>query len=159
MFSIAGKEAEIAAEADDVPRVDQGAAFDAALQQVVDLAQIAGDGFELVGVDRLMTGGEPAIDLAEHAGRGDADGVGLSGGGFGIAHARVELREMDVLHLRGAAAGQLVVQDVVARRRRVAAFARLRRASDRRAGRSFAREALDKTDRDRQRSAAAAWRA
>ena len=35
------KQAEIAAEADDVPRIDQRAAFDAALQQVFDFGQVA----------------------------------------------------------------------------------------------------------------------
>ena len=52
-----------------------------------------------MGVDRLMAGGEQAIDLAQHAGRGDAHAVGFVERGFGIAHAGVELREMHVLHL------------------------------------------------------------
>ena len=67
-------------------------------------------GLQLMGVDRLVAGGEQAIDLAQHAGRGDAHGVGLLERGVGIAHAGVELRQVHVLHLGGAAAGQLVVQ-------------------------------------------------
>ena len=65
---------------------------------------------ELVGVDRLMAGGEQAIDLAEHAGRCDANAVGFGERGFRVAHARVELREVHVLHLDRAAAGQFVIQ-------------------------------------------------
>jgi len=56
VFSIAGEQAEVAAETDDVPRVDERAAFDAALQQVFDFGQVLGHGVELVGVDRLMAG-------------------------------------------------------------------------------------------------------
>ena len=63
-----------------------------------------------MGVDRLMAGGEQAIDLAEHAGRGDAHAVGFGQRRVGIAHAGVELRQVHVLHLDRAAAGQLVVQ-------------------------------------------------
>ena len=153
------EQAEVAAEADDVPRVDQSAAFDAALQQVFDFGQVLGDGIELVGVDRLMAGGEQAINLAQHAGRRDAHAVGFGQRGFGVAHAGVELREMHVLHLDGAAAGQLVIQDVGERRRTVAACAAIRLAGDRRAGRSCGPAGLRKTDRDRRRCAAAGSRA
>ena len=105
-----GKQAEVAAEADDVPGVDERTAFDAALEQVLDLGKVAGDGIELMGVDRLVAGGEQAIDLAQHAGRGDPHRMGLLERRVGIAHAGVELGQVHVLHLRGAAAGQLVVQ-------------------------------------------------
>ncbi len=71
---------------------------------------MAGDGIELVGVDRLMAGGEQAIDPAQHAGRGDADAVGLGHGRVGVAHAGVKLGEVNVLHLDRAAAGQFVIQ-------------------------------------------------
>ena len=76
MFSTRGKQAEVAAEAEDVPGIDERPALDAAVQQVFDLRQVAGDRLELIGVDRLVAGREPAIDLAEHAGRGDADARG-----------------------------------------------------------------------------------
>ena len=49
-----GKQAEVAAEADDVPRVDERAALDAALEQVFDFGKVPGNGFELMGIDRLV---------------------------------------------------------------------------------------------------------
>ena len=43
------EQAEVAAEADDVPGVDQRAAFDAALQQLFDFGQSAGDAYRAGG--------------------------------------------------------------------------------------------------------------
>ena len=129
------------------------------LQQVFDLGQLAGDDVELVGVDRLVAGREQAVDLAQHAGRGDAHAVGFFQRRLGIAHAGVELRQVDVLHLDRAAAGQLVVQDAAGRRRTAAACAALRPAAARRAGRPCARAAPRKTGRDTRRCAAAGSRA
>ena len=80
------------------------------MQEIFDLGQVAGHGFELIGVDRLVSRGEPAIDLAKHPGRGDANGVRLRECCLGVAHASVELREVDLLHLFCPAAGQLVIQ-------------------------------------------------
>ena len=154
-----GEQAEVAAEADDVPGIDERAALDAALEQVFDFGQVAGDGLELVGVDRLVAGREQAIDLAQHAGRGDANAVGFGQGGFGVAHAGVKLREVHVLHLDRAAASQFMVQMLPRRRRRVDVCAATRRATGRRAGRSCGPAAPRRTGRDRRRCAAAGSRA
>ena len=154
-----GKQAEIAAEADDVPGVDQRAALDAALEQVFDFGKLAGDDVELMGVDRLVAGREQAINLAQHAGRGDAHAVGFVERRLGVAHAGVELRQVHVLHLRRAAAGQLVIQMLPGTAERLPRALRLRPAAARRAGRRCAQAALRRTGRDTRRCAAAGWRA
>ncbi len=73
-----------------------------------------------MGVDRLVAGGEQAIDLAQHAGRGDAHAVGFGQSRVGIAHAGIELSQVHVLHLDRAAAGQLVIQMLASAAERLA---------------------------------------
>ena len=121
--------------------------------------RLLGDGVELVGVDRLMAGGEQAIDLAQHAGRGDAHAVGLGERGFGVAHAGVELREVHMLHLDRAAAGQLVVQMLPGTAERLPGALRFgAQAVAVRAGR-VGQQLLRRTGRGRRRCAAAGSRA
>ena len=104
------EQAEVAAEAHHVPRIDQGAALDAAAEQVFDLRQPLRDVRQVFAVERAVPVRELAIDLAQHPRRGDPHGLRLPQRRFGVAHPREELREVDVLQLRCAAAGQLLVQ-------------------------------------------------
>jgi hypothetical protein len=73
-------------------------------------SSISGRYRELVGVDCLVAGCQAAVDLAQHPGRRDPHRVGLLQRRLGIAHARVELRQMDLLQLQSPAAGQFLVE-------------------------------------------------
>src|SRR5262245_35725628 len=96
-----------------------------------------------MGVDCLVTGGEAAVNLTQHACRCDADRVGLSERGLGVAHPCVELREMHVLHLHGSAAGEFVIEMLTrAAKRLPRAFSFSPQALAVRAGRLFEERAI-----------------
>ena len=110
LFSDGGKEAVLAAEAEDVPGIDHRPALDRPVQQVLDRRQLRGRLGQLAALDRQVGGGQPAAHVALHPGRGHRHDRGLPRRRLRIAHGREELRQVDVLQLLGAAAGQVMVE-------------------------------------------------
>ncbi len=110
---------KIAGEADDVPRIDQRAAFDRAVSQVFDFLQVLHDAGHIATVDGIVPRGEPTIDFAQHARCGDTHGIGLALGRFGIAQSSVQIGQMNPLHLQRASPGKLMIQMLPCRAKRL----------------------------------------
>jgi len=100
------EEAEVRIEPQQVPGVDDRAARNRAMQQVDDAPRQRHGARQVAGQDRLVPRGQPAVDLAQHARRGDGDDARLARGRVRVPHASEDFREMHVFQLARATARQ-----------------------------------------------------
>ena len=119
------KQAELPLKAQDIPGIDQRAAFDGPGEQLVDRQQLGGRRVQLAAIDGQPGAGNLAADLATHAGRGRRHDVGLPPGRFGIAHRGEQQSQMDVFELCRPAPGQIVIQMLPGTGQRLAPGGRL----------------------------------
>src|SRR5439155_26912774 len=89
----------LAAETEDVPRIDEGAASDTALEQVLDGGEILGSVGEAAIVDAEMAGREQNLHLGQDAHGGDRDTRHLAASGAGVADLREQQSELALLQL------------------------------------------------------------
>ena len=157
LSSRAGDSGKQPLKAEDVPRIGEGAAGDAALQQVLDLRQARGRRRQaaLVGLD--LPAGEPAEDLAQQPHRHGGNALGLDAAGVGIAHLGEEQGQVTLLQLHGAVAGQVGVEVLAGAAERLPGRRLLLAQPGRVRPLPVARATARKTHRDSGRCAAAAW--
>ena len=122
-----GEKAVLPAKAENIPGIDQGPAFDRAVQQgdrffqqplgmrqtrpvTSRLAPRRSSRRTMHFLDRQVRRGQPAVDVALQPGRGHRHDPRLPLGRLRIAHPREELGQMHVLQLLRAAAGQVLVE-------------------------------------------------
>ena len=95
---------------ENVPGVDQGAAVDAAIDQVFHFEGRAEGGVEFAALYLPFGVSESPVNLGFEAGAGAGNRRGLFAGSIGVAHARVEFREVRPLHLSAAVVCQVQVE-------------------------------------------------
>ena len=97
-------------KAEDVPRIDQRAASNAAAEEVFHFGQELGGRRHVAALEQQLTRREPPVHLGEHARRAHRDLGGLSAAGLGIADLSEEQGELALLQLQGPLPGHVVVQ-------------------------------------------------
>jgi hypothetical protein len=105
-----GEQAVVGVEAEDVPRIDNGATLNPPLEQVDNLRQVAGRFVKPRGIASEVARGHQAIDLAQDASRSARHDARLALGGGRVSHASKNLRQVNVFELRGSLAGKLRVE-------------------------------------------------
>ena len=79
------EQAELAAEAEDVPRIEHRAAFDGSAQQILHLRHDSQRFVQPIRIDRPMPAGQQALHLANHSARCGGYDVRLTRGRLGKA--------------------------------------------------------------------------
>src|SRR3569623_3213147 len=94
-----GEQAELPLKAENVPRIDECAAFDRTMQKLVDLGQHAASMFQFVAINVMMSGSQSAVNLAEHPSGSHRHDPRLPTARFCVTHSRKNLGQVDVLQL------------------------------------------------------------
>ena len=90
---------EVTRKAQDVPRIDQGAAGDPALNKILDLRGYLRRSLELPSMKQLVADGEQTVDSAKDTRRRDLHVIGLLLGSNRIAHAGKDASYLDSFDL------------------------------------------------------------
>ncbi len=100
------KQTEVRIEPQQIPRVDDRSTLNGPLEQIHDVAGQHHGLWQIANLDRLISGCQTAVDLAQHAGRRDRHDARLPSRRVRVPHAREDLGQVDVLQLTGAATRQ-----------------------------------------------------